>query len=245
MIVDMCDDPRHYPGEPPWTHQLLVDAVRKADLVTTSSRWLQTEFQEMGAHRVEHIPNGVSEDQLRFVPTAAPHDSPVIGFVGYLGPWIDIELLGRVADAMPTARLVLVGSVDASIQPALDRLRQRPNVEYRGFVQHPAVADVIASFDVGLMPFRVQAYTRAVNPIKLYEYAAQNLAVVSTAFSPDVEEFRDWIDVCGTSEEFVAAVDTRAKHGSDRPTRWIAETHTWGAIADRLANLIQDVATGR
>lgn len=244
MIVDMCDDPRHYPGEPPWTHELLVDAIRSADLVTTSSRWLQSEFQAMGARRVEHVANGVSDEMLRLeTPTRSQSDAPVIGFVGYLGPWIDLELIDRVAATMPTARVVLAGSVDPKSQVAVSRVLRRPNVEHLGFVPPAAVPEMIAGFNLGLMPFRVQPYTRSVNPIKLYEYAAQNLPVVSTAFSPDVEEFRDWIDICATSDDFVAAVRYRAQHGSDHPTRWIAEANTWRAIADRFADLVQEATT--
>lgn len=246
MMVDICDDPRHYPGEPPWTHELLVDAIRRADLVTTSSHLLQTEFLALGARRVEYVPNGVPDDMLqREMPTRLHKEQPVVGFVGHLGPWIDVELIERVAEAMPAARVVMVGSVDAAVQPRLERLLRHRNVSYQDFVPHADVPDVIAGFDVGLMPFRVQAYTRAVNPIKLYEYAAQNVSVVSTAFSPDVEEFRNWIDVCTTADEFVAAVQKRALHGNDRPIRWIAETHTWSSIADRFASLIQAPAVIR
>jgi glycosyltransferase involved in cell wall biosynthesis len=247
MVVDMCDDPRHYPGEPPWTHQLLVDSIRQADLVTTSSRWLQAEFRAMGAQRVELVPNGVSDEQLTPVERKKPRDlqTPVLGFVGHLGPWIDVELLERVADTLSQARLVLAGSVDPAVEPSLARLRTRPNVEYLGFVPHQKVPELIAGFDVGLMPFRVQAYTRAVNPIKLYEYAAQNVPVVSTAFSLDVEHFRESIDVCATAEEFLASVDCRARGGNARSLRWIAERHAWGAIAERFFSLIQDARYAR
>jgi glycosyltransferase involved in cell wall biosynthesis len=168
---------------------------------------------------------------------AAPR---VIGFVGHFGPWIDLDLLDRVAAAMPQARLMLVGSIDPAMKKSFARLVQRSNVDYVGSVPHVQVPSIVAGFDVGLMPFRLSDYTRAVNPVKLYEYAAQNVPVVSTAFSPDVDDFSDWIDVCHSDQAFVEAVANRAEKGLSRPIRWIAEAHTWRALAERLANLIDE-----
>jgi glycosyltransferase involved in cell wall biosynthesis len=236
-VLDICDDPRHYPGEPPWTHKLLVNAVRRADLVTTSSRWLESEFRDLGAQRVEYVPNGIPEEHLqgdvaterRPIGTA-----PVVGFVGHFGPWVDLELLDQVAEAMPQARVVLAGNVDPAVRATFAGLLRRANVEYRGFVAHNRVPAIIAEFDVGLIPFRASSYTRAVNPVKLYEYAAHNVPVVSTAFSPDIVTFRGYVDVCDRSSDFVKAVCQRSRLGHDVDIRWIAKEHTWQALSHQL-----------
>ena len=104
----------------------------------------------------------------------------------------------------------------------------------------PAVT--LAGFSVGLIPFVKGPYTRAVNPNKLYEYAAVNLPIVTTAFSPDVIQFSPHVDVCESTVQFIQAVRERATGMSRRPTRWIAETHTWYAIAERFANLVTQAA---
>jgi hypothetical protein len=40
----------------------------------------------------------------------------------------------------------------------------------------------LRSFDVGLIPFRLNELTASVDPIKYYEYRASGLPVISTAF---------------------------------------------------------------
>jgi glycosyltransferase involved in cell wall biosynthesis len=119
-----------------------------------------------------------------------------------------------------------------------DRLKEQPNVDYIGVVPHANVPEIITAFDVALIPFRVSAYTRAVNPVKLYEYAAQNVSVISTAFSPDLDEFEDWINICGTAEQFISAVSKALDTCERRDIRWIAEGHAWGAVAAELTSLI-------
>src|SRR5438132_14351078 len=93
--------------------------------------------------------------------------------------------------------------------PALDRLRSRSNVHYLGPVSYDRVPDILNRFDVGLIPFVVSDYTRAVNPIKMYEYAIFNMPIVSSAFSPDVSQFAHSVDVCDDIQSFVCVVTER------------------------------------
>jgi glycosyltransferase involved in cell wall biosynthesis len=249
LITDICDDPRFYPGEPPWTGEFLRRAVQAADIVTTSSRALEAEFVTLGARRLVYVPNGLHEGFLR---ATAQHRQKtnrprVLGFVGHLGPWVDFDLLGRLAAQVPECILALVGSIAPACRGALEALLGYPNVRYTPAIPYADVPEVIAGFSVGLIPFRVSSYTRAVNPIKLYEYAALDLPVVSTAFSPDVAQFQPSIDVCATPEAFVQVSRERAAGHGRRPTRQIAEAHTWEQIACSFQALLsqRDVGTCR
>jgi teichuronic acid biosynthesis glycosyltransferase TuaH len=244
LVVDICDDPRYYPGEPVWTAALLHTIVSRARLVTTSSLALRAEFSAtFGARHVALVPNGVHATYLAngradaWPPIGAP-----VGFVGYLGAWVDFDLLLALANALPDVVFELVGAIDPSVVPRAARLACLPNVRFRGPIPEADVPRALASFSVGLIPFVRGPYTRAVNPNKLYEYAAWNLPIVTTAFSPDVAQFGEHVDVCETTAAFVRAVSERAAGVGRRPTRWIAETHTWTAVAERFAELITRAA---
>lgn len=239
LVTDICDDPRYYPGEPPWTADFLSRAVQAADVVTTSSRILEAEFRTSGARRLTYTPNGIHE---AFVRTAIPRSRhatpPVLGFVGHLGTWVDFDLLARLASELPDHRLELVGSIDPRSRRDFEVVLAYPNVHHTPAVPYADVSRVMAGFSVGLIPFRLSSYTLAVNPIKLYEYAALDLPIVSTAFSPDVVQFQSAIDVCVTPEAFVRVSRERAAGRGRRPTRPIAEAHTWEHIALSFAALI-------
>lgn len=239
LVTDICDDPRHYPGEPPWSDALLRRAVLKAQLVTTSSRWLEAEFRQWGARHLEYIPNGIHQRLLDARPVRRTADEKaVLGFVGHLGPWVDFGLLTRIARACPDATLDLVGSVAPEIRDLLEELRREPNVRYTPQVPYANVPNVLARFSVGLIPFEVSHYTRAVNPIKLYEYAAFDLPIVTTAFSPDVIALSDRIDVCGSVEQFVRRAGELGGGAPAPSTRAIADAHTWERVADAFADAI-------
>jgi len=240
LILDICDDPRYFPGDPPWVHELLDAAVAQSDLVTTSSRYLEEQFERLAPGRVRYLPNGVHRRFLDLASTPRLPPPPTAGFVGYFGPWVDFELLDTLAASARDITIELVGPVDASAQAALRRLLRWPHVRYRDGVPYAAVPELMAGFTVGLIPFRSTPYTRAANPIKMYEYAAHNLPIVSTAFSDDVTQFRGDVDVCCSPDAFVRTTRARAAGRDHRPTRWIAEAHTWEALADGLAALIDD-----
>jgi hypothetical protein len=242
LLVDLCDDPRGFPGVPHWTHDLLVRSVRRADLVTTSSHSLQAELNLLRVDGGLHfVPNGVLGEVLR-APAPDVNSRGPVGYVGYIGPWLDFDLLERLADTLPERELHLVGPVDPSVAASVARLSIRPNVRVLGVIPECAVSETIARFAVGLIPFRLSPLTRAVNPNKLYEYAAQNLPIVTTAFSPDLEEFSRSVDICESAESFIAAVRRRANCGDRPDTRWIAESHTWAEIGAEFAGLLESAA---
>ena len=246
LLVDICDDPRYFPGEPPWTGDLLRTAVTVADVVTTSSRSLEAEFRALGARHVAYVPNGIHRaflDAASAASTLHRPALPTLGFVGHCGAWVDVELLERLARDLPEQRLEVVGSVAPAVRADCERLLHLPNVHYRPAVPYAAVPDVLAHLSVGLIPFRTSAYARAVNPIKLYEYAAANLPIVSTAFSQDVAQFAPPVDVCATPAEFVRRAGERATAPVQQPTRPIAEAHTWEHIGRALQALLESHGT--
>lgn len=237
LLLDLCDDPRAFSGVPTWTADLLAKSVACADVVSTSSRALAREVEDMRPDRsVHYIANGVRAELLTSAQPRA--DAASIGFVGYLGPWVDIGLLAALADALPDRCIELIGPVDPEVRPALEGLQRRPNVRLRAPIAEADVPHAIASFSVGLIPFHKTALTAAVNPNKLYEYAAQDLPIVATDFSADLSPFREAVDICATADDFVRTVRARVERIGVRSTRWIAESHTWQAIAAEFERLL-------
>jgi hypothetical protein len=59
--------------------------------------------------------------------------------------------------------------------------------------------------DVGMIVFKINSLTKAVNPNKLYEYFASGLPVVSTAL-PEVAKLDPLVRIANTPEEFSALI---------------------------------------
>jgi glycosyltransferase involved in cell wall biosynthesis len=147
-------------------------------------------------HGVDHAHFARALD-LRTPPLFAGK-RPVVGFIGLLAEWVDLELVGRVADAGAT--VVLVGDVRGADVSAL---RARKNVVLAGRRPYAELPGWCRSFDAAILPFKVNDLTVAANPLKLREYLAAGLPVIAT----DLPEARS---LAAIADGLTVAADTNA-----------------------------------
>lgn len=134
------------------------------------------------------VPNAVELDDF-VQETEIPSDienieKPVIGYVGAIANWFDQELLVRVAQLNPNYQFVLVGTVYTDITLLLNE----PNIMVLGRKEYSEVPKYMKSFDVGIIPFKMEDLIVNTNPIKYYEYLASGLITVSTPLPELVNE---------------------------------------------------------
>jgi UDP-galactopyranose mutase len=131
-----------------------------------------------------------------------PH--PRLGFYGVIDERFDAGLTAALADAHPEWQVVLVGPV-LKIDPA--SLPQRPNVHYLG--QHPyqALPQLLAGWDVCLLPFALNDATRFISPTKVLEYMAAELPSVSTPIADVAQPYGHVVAIAASAAEFVDACE--------------------------------------
>jgi glycosyltransferase involved in cell wall biosynthesis len=169
--------------------ELEEQLLRRSDLVIVSADLLYQSKAPFNPKTVivrhgvdfEHFrkavePETVVPDEIKNLPR------PVIGFFGLIADWVDLELMAKVAERYPQGSLVLIGkaTTDTSV---LERL---PNAHLLGRKTYESLPAYCKGFDVALMPFRINELTLNANPLKVREYLAAGLPVVSTAI-PEVE----------------------------------------------------------
>lgn len=156
--------------------------MRRADLVLGSAPALVQRHETERAD-ILYVENGVSPHVFgRPRPTPGELtdlDGPVVGYHGMIARWFDFALVAAIADAMPEVTIVLVGPHDSDAAKPLRELVQRPNVRHIDGQPSDRIAAFVQRFDVGLVPFVVDDLTRAVSPLKLYEYLAAGVPVVA------------------------------------------------------------------
>ena len=218
---------------------LEVELLRSADAVVYASHALMEEEAGLSGDRAVFLDHGVDVDRFRPGTGPEPDDlaavpRPRMGFFGEIEDYtVDVGLLERLAREVPEAQLVLVGNATCP----MDGLTARPNVHWLGFRPHADIPRYGAGFDVALMPWQQNQWIRYCNPIKLKEYLALGLPVVSTDF-PEVRRYGGVVLVAADGEEFVAHVRRVLAGGGPSDPAGRRAAVAGGTWADQAAQLL-------
>lgn len=164
--------------------------LRKADAVFVSAQRL-LESKSASNPRTFLVRHGVEFEHFRRAldpATQVPAEianlpRPIIGYFGLMAEdWIDIPLMVDVAKHFSHGSMVLLGKVTTDIT----RLTALPNVHVLGRKPFASLPGYSKGFDVAINPFPINQVTLHANPLKVREYLAAGLPVVSSRI-PEVE----------------------------------------------------------
>ena len=152
---------------------------READIFAVSE-----ELASRISPRVTVVPNGINPSIWRPRHQAperiAALPSPRAIYTGTLDDRVERRLIERTVEAV--GALVMIGPVGHPQTVAW--LRSLDGVHVFETVGQTELAATVQACDVGLIPHRKQAGIRAMSPLKLYEYLAAGLPVVSVDLPP-------------------------------------------------------------
>ncbi len=200
---------------------------------------------DLAAFPTEEISSGTAvagdavESYRRMLPSLP---RPIIGFIGGLHRFVDFRLTVEMARARPNWTWVFVGPGECS-SSGLARL---PNVRMLGRQPHEDLVHYLRTFDLGIVPYLKNAYTRTILPVKINEYLAAGKPVVSTDLEP-VVEFNSVHEVLITSDNqpgsFLEAIEralgTAADPASVSRRRAVAAQYDWNARLERMCAVIE------
>jgi len=189
IVYRMADLNTGFQGCPASMMELEAELCRRSAVVFATARVL-VERARQWTDRVIYLPNGVEIERFQNGKEPEPDDladipHPRLIFIGTISDWFDLDMIEHLARARPQLHIILIGPI-ISIGRTLQALGRRitalnrvPNFHYLGF-RHPAMMPkYLAHSDVGLIPFQAKPLTHSASPIKLFEYAAAGLPVVS------------------------------------------------------------------
>jgi glycosyltransferase involved in cell wall biosynthesis len=102
--------------------------------------------------------------------------------------------------------------------------------------------EMMAGFDVALMPFALNEATRSISPTKTLEYLAAGLPVVSTRVPDVVADYSSVVHLADDGAGFAAACRQVVEHDRgerDRQLRPILARQQWDTIALGMARLLE------
>ncbi len=189
--------------------ELETELLRRADLVIVSAETLR-KSKSAANPRTVLVRHGVDFEHFRTAldpATEIPAElaalpRPIIGYFGLMAEdWIDIPLMVDVARHFSHGSMVLLGKVTTDIS----RLTALPNVHVLGRKPFSTLPAYSKGFDVAINPFPINEVTRNANPLKVREYLAAGLPVVSSRI-PEVEVL-GLCHIGDGSGGFIAAVE--------------------------------------
>jgi glycosyltransferase involved in cell wall biosynthesis len=143
---------------------------------------------------------------------------------------VDLDLLGRTARENGDVSVVLIGDATCS----LEGLTALPNVHWLGSRPYEAIPALGRGFDIALMPWLDNEWIRFANPVKLKEYLALGLPVVTTEY-PQVDAYRDRVFVADRSEFPAVARRVLTAPRNVDSLRGSVANDSWSSRADALA----------
>jgi glycosyltransferase involved in cell wall biosynthesis len=216
LVFDLVDDLAEYSadqGRRAYVGECVTSLAQQAGALLCTSEPLRR-LLGPGGEAVHVVPNGYDSDLVRPRPPSETKGTgaarrPTVGFVGTLFDFIDYALIADTARRIPEADFVLVGHLESN--PArVAELFALPNVKHVDLVPRDRVPDRIAGFDVCVAPFRRDAVSRSVSPLKVYEYLAMHKPVVCTPMEGlEHERIARFMDFAVEPGEFSSLVAER------------------------------------
>ena len=222
----------------------------RADLVIASSSTLADRMREDSGNVLE-APNVADTALFSTALQSGPIDpalaelpEPRLLFVGAItATKLDLGLLAELARIRPDWSLALVGSVGLG-DPSTDisSLAALPNVHMLGPRRQSELPAVLRGADVGLIPYLASPLTASIFPMKVYEYLAAGLPVVSTPL-PALSEVSG-IDVAGNASEMAARIDAALSEddpGLRMERSRAAAGHSWESRLEQLNAAVREL----
>jgi glycosyltransferase involved in cell wall biosynthesis len=221
--------------------------LESVDIVSVHSPGLLQRKGHINPHTA-FIPNGVDYEAFAS-PAREPADlagipRPRVGYAGYLKSQLDWDLLRELISSHREWQFVFVGAQrpHADVGLTVAALSREPNVHFLGAKDTNELAAYAQHFDVCLMPYRVDAYTNSIYPLKLHEYLASGRPVIGSRIV-SLDAFADVVALATAAAEWSHAIDaalaTAAQADSSRAARQaVARRHDWSVIVDQMARLV-------
>jgi len=161
---------------------------------------------------------------------------PIVGYFGALdGHKLDTDFLEAVAERLPDVSFVFIG------KPSLDcsQLSTMKNVWMLGQKDYEQIPHYGKCFDVAILPWKINKWTEAANPIKFKEYLALGKPVVSTPSFSELKQYSDVAYEAGSPEEFAECI--KKAYSEDNPEfvkkrRQRVAQNSWDSKAELVLN---------
>lgn len=231
LIFRIPDDFLHMRAWPSSIKDIESELIDKADVIFVTSANLEDKVKKRGKSAYG-LKNGVD---FNFFNKEVEMPKEYIGsenrivYVGAIKEWFDKDLLKVAAAKLQNSNFFIIGKPQIDISD----IEEYPNVYFLGPRDYKEIPRYLKCADVGIIPFKVNELTNAVNPLKLYEYCASGLQVVSTNLE-EVKNINAPIYISNNTDEFCENIKTAMANDWKEEIIKFAKDNSWEARFETL-----------
>ena len=236
VIYDCHDYLPGFSSIAPSILDLEAEVFRSSELTCCSSENLIDRARFFAPDRPTLLLRNATSPEFLQLPRS-PGAEITIGYIGALDSWFDLASFEAAVLAHPEWRFQLIGRIE---NDRVGSLKRCSNVHFIGEVPFANLGPFLSGFAVATIPFGLSPLIAATDPIKVYEYLAAGLPVVSADLG-ELDRFGDLIFRYRDPSDFVRQLEKAV--ASDSPAlatqrRVAAARETWDQRADVLASAI-------
>ena len=151
--------------------------ISKSQLVFYSSINLQNKISNK--KKGKYLPNGVNYKIFNKNITRKKCNTNTPFEIVYLGAVRDIinhNIILKISINFPNDKIYIIGP----ILTKFEKLYKQKNIIFIGQIKHSLVPRYLKKSHIGILPYKINTFTKSINPLKIYEYISSGLPVVST-----------------------------------------------------------------
>ncbi len=238
LVYRKTDDYQYFKGYPKLLLKKEKEIIDRADIIFATAKKIKEDLETNYQKKVYYLPNGVESGRFnqKYFPLPSEYKyikKPRVVYVGTISSWFDKDLVKFCASRNPRLNFIVIGLPNMHL---LD-LKLYKNIYLLGRIPYEKVPPYLINADVGIIPFKKDLLSQSINPVKLYEYLAAGLPVVSS-FLEDIKEFKDVIFLARDNKEFSNFLNQALKEKDKEKYKRIAQENTWEARFTKMREII-------
>ena len=179
---------------------------------------------------IEHQVDFDLFDYNKVTPQKLDLKWPIIGYFGSLTDSNDWDIIRYVAQRQPEWNFVFIGQKNIDL-PDLEKMQ---NIHFIGYIPYTKLPAVAVNFSVGIMFWKMTEWIKACSPLKLKEYLALGLPVVSVPIDEIVIKYSQYVDIANDGPEFETAIaNALNKHDHDKRNKFAGQ-FSWSYAVDEI-----------
>ncbi|BDC99347.1 hypothetical protein [Persicobacter psychrovividus] len=162
-------------------------------------------------------------------------------YIGAMDDRLDYPLLNYLAAQLPKWQFDFFGPVKSDAFHQL--VQQHQNINYKGNFPAAEIPVQITKHHIGLIPFVRNAFTKNIYPLKINEYLAAGLNVVTTPFG-DLSDFESTVYFGNSHESFLSSLRQARKQLNDEQVlknASFASHNSWSSRGEAFLKAVAEI----